>query len=190
MSNTTRNAYVKLANSKFIFHEDSHSLEVLDAVLIWTNFEGRENNFGSKAKFCNLVLNDDIFEFLKNRGWNVKTLAVDDDSEPALHFVQIKVNMDSAYPPIVSLYSEYRGKRSKTVLTNDTIQMLDHINIASADLIVNEYVSPRFPDKASGYLKKLNVIQEKVSEFGGKYDDWDDGESAQTPDISEDDIPF
>ena len=54
-----------------------------------------------------------------------------------------------------------------------TIECLDRINIESADCIINLYESKMHPGKVSGYLRKLNVIQTKESDFGGKYDEWD-----------------
>ena len=44
-------------------------------------------------------------------------------------------------------------------------------------------------------MKKLNVIQEIVPEFGGKYDDWMDNEASgapsyQTPNDDDETAPF
>ena len=50
-------------------------LSVENAVIIWTNFEGRATKFnpnGGKRTFA-LVLTEEVAEMLREEGWNVKT---------------------------------------------------------------------------------------------------------------------
>ena len=190
MSRATERAIEEVRKSEFIF-TDNHTIEVRNAVMIWTNFRGEANRFGSKARTFNLVITKELAEKLRSDGWNVKVYESSDGESEPMYFVNIKVNMDSTYPPIVTLYTDFRGHKSRKTLDEETIKELDNIRIDSCDCIINAYTSPNYPDKVSGYLKKLNVIQEREDEFGGKYDDWlesDYDDTHQTPE--DDDTPF
>lgn len=168
MSRVVERALKAVPESVFTF-KDANTLEVMNAFIFWTNFRGEANKFGNTARTFNLAINEELAEVLKRDGWRVREASFDDE---ILYFVNIKVNMNSAYPPLISLFTEFRGRRSKRALDIDSISELDRIDIQAADCIINAYVSDRFPGKVTGYLKKLNVIQEPEIDFGGKYDDW------------------
>lgn len=181
MSKTTERAVEEVKKTQFMF-KSPREIEVLNAFIFWTNFRGEANQFGSEIRSFNLALTDEAAEILAQQGWRVKEVENEDGS--VLRFVNVKVNMDSAYPPIVALYSEYRGKRTRRTLDAQSIGELDRVNIESADCLINAYSSKRFEGKVTGYLKKLNVIQEPNVEFGGKYDDWMEGDPNSS------DLPF
>lgn len=82
--------------------------------------------------------------------------------------------MESAYPPVVKLFSEYKGKKTQRVLDEESIGELDRVDIRTADCKIHSYSSKKFPGKVTGYLQTLFVVQEPNVIFGGKYDDWDD----------------
>jgi len=178
MSKTTERALVAIPESQFIF-KDNHTIEVLNAFIFWTNFRGEANKFGNTARTFNLAVNDDVAEILTTNGWRVRQYEHNGgpyDGE-VLYFVNIKVSMESQYPPIITLYSEFRGKRTRRTIDINTIATMDQISIQSADCVINAYSSKMYLGKVTGYLKKLNVIQEPDVEFGGKYDDWMDEEA-------------
>lgn len=183
MSRVVEQALEAVEKTEFIFLNE-REIEVRNAHLFWTNFSGRENRFGNKATTFNLAITPEIAEKLSERGWRVRDIDLMQDDEPigTLYFVNIKVNMKSTYPPIVTLFSEYRGERSRTTITDETIMNLDTIDILSADCVINQYESRQFPGKITGYLKKLNIIQEPSVDFGGKYDDWMNEEDENTLD--------
>ncbi len=161
---------VKESQFKFV---DDRSIEILNAHIFWTNFSGAPDRFNNTARVFNVALSPEAATILRDMGFRIRESVFEDDM---LFFVQIKVNMQSAYPPTVSLFSEFRGKKSKRVLTAESIGELDRMDIKSADLIANVYLSEMFPGKPTLYLQKLNIIQEPDVDFGGKYDDWMDEE--------------
>lgn len=173
MSKIVENALKGVQNSNFQFLDDGRSIEILNAVIFWTNFRGEANRFGNTARTFNVALSPEMAMLLREQGWRIREYPLE---EQVLYFVNIKVNMSSNFPPVISLYSDFRGKRSKRALDVESMGELDRIDIQSADCIINVYQSEAFPGKISGYLKKLNVIQEPNVEFGGKYDDWIDEE--------------
>lgn len=177
MSKVVENALKAVEDSIFNFIDDGRSIEVTNAHIFWTNFRGEANKFGNTARTFNLALSPEMAIMLRNQGWRIReSIQEYDDGNKILYFVNIKVNMNSNYPPILNLYSEFKGRRSCRPLNGESIGELDRVDIQSADCIINVYESNQFPGRLSGYLKKLNVIQEPDMEFGGKYDDWLDEE--------------
>ena len=178
MSRVVDNAIEKVRQSSFNFLDNGRTIEVLNAVIFWTNFRGEANKFGNSARTFNLAVNEEVAGMLSNNGWKVRDV-LGSDGESVLYFVNVKVNMSSQYPPRITLYSEFRGNRNPPQqLTLETVGELDRIDIRTADCLINAYSSKTFPDKVTGYLRKLNVIQEVETEFGGKYDDWLDEENV------------
>lgn len=200
MGRKTEQAYNDLSKSIFTFHDD-RTLEVINAVIIWPNFSGKPNKYGNSAKTFNLCVPSDIAAQLEADGWRVREVEIDsirdENDKPAkLHFVNIKVNMDTAYPPSVTLISCFRGKKNRRPLDAESICELDSIEFKSTtadpetgeedstgvDCIINCYESRKFPGKVTGYLKKMYVTQDEKVEFGGKYDDWEDEELGEMKD--------
>lgn len=178
MSRVIEAGLEKVKNTKFLINERG-GFEVREAYIFWTNFRGEANKFGNSTRNFNLAVTPEMGRVLLERGWRVRErelLDVNGDLVDVLYFVNIKVNMNSKNPPMISLYSEFKGIRNKRALDIETIGELDRIDINTCDLMVNAYESTQFPGKITGYLYKLNAIQEPDIEFGGKYDDWLDDE--------------
>ena len=188
MSRLIENSLEELSKSEFIFH-DNRTLEVRNAVLIWTNFQGKANRFGNTTKNFNLVINEEVKAALEQdptREFTIHSIGGEGTDDPIMYFINVKVNMTSAYPPVVTLYTDFRGQKSRNTLDDTTIKCLDDINIESADCIINLYESKMHPGKVSGYLRKLNVIQNKESDFGGKYDEWETPVNKELADANKD----
>ena len=182
MSKILETAFEEVKKSKFYF-VDKTNFEVQDAFIFWTNFSGKANQFGSVARTFNLAVPAEAASQLLALGYRVREEVVGElvdnatgKTVPAkVYFVNIKINMDSEYPPTVKLFSEYKGKKTQTVIAdNDTLAILDKADIKSCDLAVHCYMSKRYEGKCTGYLKTLYVIEEPNVVFGGKYDDWDE----------------
>lgn len=179
MANVIETGLEKVQDTHFIFDERG-GFEVRNAYIFWTNFRGEANRFGNTARNFNLAVPKEIAKDLMNNGWRIRERALYDadghETDQILYFVNIKVNMNSKRPPIISLYSEFKGERTKRALEIESVGELDRVEIMQCDLVVNAYESPQFPGKITGYLQKLNAIQVPDVEFGGKYDDWLDEE--------------
>lgn len=175
MANVIETGLEKVLETEIIFTERG-GFEARNAFIFWTNFRGEANKWGNSARNFNLAIPEEVAKILKQNGWRVRDRALYDengaDTDRILYFINIKVNMNSKNPPIVSLYSEFRGKRTKRALEIESVGELDRIDIEECDVIVNAYESPQFEGKITGYLQKLNAIQVPDIEFGGKYDDW------------------
>ncbi len=166
----------KLQTSEFYFKNDKE-IEVRNAVVFYTNFAGKPNQFGNATKNFNLAINEEVKNTLESdpsRKWNIHTVLDEETQEPVLYYINVKINMDNAYPPNIKLFTEYKGYRKTTTLDAETIGCLDGIAAESYDCTLNIYESKIRPGHVTAYLRKLYVMQIKEPEFGGKYDDWED----------------
>ena len=105
------------------------------------------------------------------------------DDDPCLFYINVKVNMDSEFPPMVTLYTNKQTtgpdgslvlKKGRVSLEDATIGCLDRTDMDRADCKLNLKESKANPGNAVFYLRQLNVIQTIVPDFGGAYEDWDE----------------
>lgn len=186
MSNFIPNCLEQLKSSEFIFNTPTQ-LEVRNAVIIWTNFEGKANRYGNTTKNFNLVISEElknILESTPNKEIKIHSIGGEGTDDPEMYFINVKVNMTSAYPPLVTLYTDYRGVKNHVALDDASIQCLDRIFIDSADCKLNLYESKNFPGHVTAYLNDLKVIQKKEVAYGGKYDAWDEPVMPVNPDLA------
>lgn len=151
------------------------NLKVENAVVIWTNFAGKPTAFnpaGGKRTFS-LVLNEEVGEILKEEGWNVKFREPKLEGDDTLITTEIVVNMDAVRPPLVKLYTKFKGRGKETDLVGDMVGQLDNIQIENIDVVVRPYNHGR-PGLYSvkGYAQEIRVIQAQDGYFDDKYADW------------------
>ena len=156
------------------------TVQIDDARIMFCNFEGRPGKFNRDGdrNFC-VLLDEDIAQAMMSDGWNIKRLKPREDDEGELPegtpYIQVSVKYTHKPPRIVLISSAGR-----TELTEDLVEMLDTVDIAKADLILNPY-SWELPDGSSGvkaYLKTLFVIineDELEKRYAGFDDPFDKG---------------
>ena len=109
-----------------------------DARIIFRNFEGKPTTFkpaGGVRDFA-LVLDDAKAEAMIADGWNVKYLKAREDVEDSEPQPYIIVTVTyGAFPPRIVLITS----RGKTVLTADSVNVLDAAEIEKLDLIIRPY---------------------------------------------------
>lgn len=155
--------------AQFTFLKDG-SLSVEGARIIWTNFSGRPTKFnaaGGKRTF-NLVLDRDTADELARDGWNVREIEPKNEGDEPLYVTEITVGFGQ-YPPKVYLIDS-RSKRMQP-LDEDSISLLDNIDIENVDVMVRPYrhgVANARGTTVKGYVKSLYVTQDN-SDFNGKY---------------------
>lgn len=137
-----------------------------DAYIFWRNFEGRETKFNDKGKrnFALAIPIEDV-QKLSEDGWNVKCREPKREGDEPLYYIQVKVQMDSLYPPNIWLVSEVSNRKTK--LDARTAKLVDTASIKSVDVTIRPYVYP--PSSicpnggVSAYLKTMYVtINEDV----------------------------
>lgn len=106
--------------------------------LIYKNFSGEEKQFNPKgSRVFSAVIEDIAFgEQLKKEGWAVRPLLDRDTGEQDAWQLPVKVNFDGI-PPRIYKVSPSTG--NQTLLSVNTVDMLDYLPIDYADLTVNPY---------------------------------------------------
>lgn len=145
-------------------------VEIEDAQLIWTNFSGKAGKFNAEGmRNFNIIIDEDTFNVLQNDGWNVRVVLPKNDSDPdtpPLYILPVKVSFGKR-PPQIQLISS-RGRR---FLDEETVGMLDFIDIKTCDVVVNPYnYNVNGKVGVSGYLKSLYVTMVE-DRFADKYAD-------------------
>lgn len=140
------------------------------ARIVFRNFVGREGQYNREGDRNFAVLLDDkkLVKQLLDEGWNVKTLSARDESEEDQPYIQVSVNYKGR-PPKIVLLSNRGGRQVRTDLGEDEVEILDWIEIANVDLILNPYewsVSGKSGIKA--YLKSMFVTMDE-DELDQKY---------------------
>lgn len=119
------------------------------------NFSGRKGQYNQEGKRnFHVFLPKDVAALMEADGWNIKWLAPREEGEEPQAHMEIKVNFHSARPPRVTLITS----RGKTQLEEDSVSMLDFVEIKHVDMIVNP--SPwevRGQTGIAAYLKSIFI---------------------------------
>lgn len=146
----------------------SNNITVDGARLIFRNFSGKETKFNAKGvrNFGWLIEDHDMAEQLAADGWNIKYLRPRDEYEEPAPWLKVSVSFDKIAPRIYLVSS-----KSKTLLDEEDVGLLDWANLKHVDLIIRPYnysVSGREGVKA--YLKTMYAVLDE-DDFDAKYQD-------------------
>lgn len=126
-----------------------------DVRIIFRNFAGREGmyNRAGDRNFA-VLLDEDLAHKLAADGWNVKLLKPREDGDEPQPYLAVTVKYDGPRPPLIKMLTS----TSSTELDEESVEMLDWVDIAQVDLVVRPYeweVSGKTGIKA--YLQSLYV---------------------------------
>ena len=146
--------------------------QIDDARIIYRNFSGIGSKFNREGdrNFSIVIPDDEIAQALLadvneyGAGWNVKIKPPREEGDTAFMHLPVKIKFNGRGPKI------YLRSGEKTVeLTEDTVHILDDIDIRSVDVDIRPY-DDQFNGKAfrSAYLQALHVTQE-IDRFAARY---------------------
>lgn len=141
-------------------------LEIEDARIIYRNFEGVASKYNREGdrNFAVVIPNEEIKDQLVNEGWNVKVKPPRDEDDSPFMFMPVKVKFNNRGPAV---YVKSGDKVNK--LSEETVGMLDEIDIQSVDLDVRPYDwDVNGKTGRTAYLQAINVIQ-NIDRFGDAY---------------------
>lgn len=141
-------------------------LEIDDAIIMWKNFEGRADKFNREGdrNFALIIPDQDMADALIKEGWNVKIKPPREDGDDPFMYMTVKVKFTDRGPT-----AYLKSGSAVNRLNEETIGMLDQIDILSVDLDIRPYdweVSGK--TGRSAYLQSINVIQQ-VDRFAERY---------------------
>jgi hypothetical protein len=141
-------------------------LQVDDARIIHRNFAGAGSEFNAEgSRNFSLVIEDrEVADALVEEGWNVK-IREREDGEPPFMFLPVKVKFNERGPAVVLISGD-----SQKELNEDTVEMLDYIDILKVDLDIRPYDWTLRGGKTgrTAYLQKMYVTQE-LDRFAERY---------------------
>lgn len=141
-------------------------LEIEDARIIYRNFEGVASKYNREGdrNFAVVIPNEEIKDQLVDEGWNVKVKPPRDEDDSPFMFMPVKVKFNNRGPAV---YVRSGDKVNK--LSEETVGMLDEIDIQSVDLDVRPYDwDVNGKTGRTAYLQAINVVQ-NIDRFGDAY---------------------
>ncbi len=145
---------------------DGNILQIEDARIIFRNFGGVASKFNREGdrNFAVIIPDEEIAHQLADEGWNVKIKPPRDEEESPFMYLPIKIKFNNRGPAAYLVSGE-----QVTRLDEDSIEMLDEIDIQSVDLDVRPY-DWEVNDKTgrTAYLQAINVRQ-NIDRFGARY---------------------
>ena len=141
-------------------------LQIEDARIIYRNFAGIGSKYNREGdrNFAVIIPNQEIADELIADGWAVKIKPPRDEDESPFMYLPVKVKFNNRGPA-----AYVKSGNSVQRLNQDTIGMLDEIDIQSVDMDLRAY-DWEVNDKTgrSAYLQAINVIQ-NIDRFGAQY---------------------
>lgn len=147
-----------------------------DVTIAFRNFTGKEDLYNREGdRNFAIILDPDAAATLERDGWNVKFLKARDEGDEPQPYIQVKVSYKNRPPKIAMVTSGMgNGKGRITYLTEDEVEMLDWVDIDTADVTLNPYewaVNGR--TGVSAYLQTLYIkIEEDYLQL--KWETWVD----------------
>lgn len=162
--------------------QEQMKFRVDDAEIFWPNFSGKPTPFKTDTSITrhrsfNVLLDKASADKLALDGWSVKCKAPDEYHDVERCFIEIIVKYrdrkgEKVKPPKIVIISS----KGQTVITEDTIDMVDDLNIKKVDLIARSYNwSVGEKSGISAYLQTMYATLDE-DELDAKYANVEDAE--------------
>lgn len=147
-------------------------LQIDDAIITHKNFEGRGDKYNREGDRNFSVIIDDpaIAEMLQNDtnkqgvGWNVKIKPAREEGDTPFMFLNVKVKFNDRGPKVYLITGDRKNE-----LDEDSVGILDDIEIESVDLDIRPYDGEMNGRPfRSAYLQGIHVVQ-KIDRFAARY---------------------
>ena len=143
-------------------------LQIDDARIIYRNFSGTQSKFNREGdrNFAVVIDDQDIAEALTEKGWNVKIKPPREEGDEPFMFLPVKVKFNERGPRVYLQNS--LGGRNRVTLDEDTVGILDNVDITNVDLDIRPYDwDVNGKTGRTAYLQSIWVTQE-VDRFASR----------------------
>ena len=140
-------------------------LQIDDARIIYRNFSGAPSKFNREGdrNFAVVIDDEDICDALVNDGWNVKIKPPREEGDNPFMFLPIKIKFNDRGPRVY-----LKTGRNINKLDEETVSILDNVDILSVDLDVRPYDwEVNGKEGRTAYLQSMQVEQEIDRLSGG-----------------------
>lgn len=144
-------------------------VQIDDARIIYRNFAGAPSKFNREGdrNFAVVIEDQDIAEALTEKGWNVKIKPPREEGDEPFMFLPVKVKFNDRGPKVYLQNS--LGGRNRVTLDEDTVGILDNVDITNVDLDIRPYDwDVQGKTGRTAYLQSICVTQE-VDRFLDRY---------------------
>ena len=144
-------------------------VQIDDARIIYRNFAGAPSKFNREGErnFAVVIEDQDIAEALTEKGWNVKIKPPREEGDEPFMFLPVKVKFNERGPRLYLQNS--LGGRNRVTLDEDTVGILDNVDIINVDLDIRPYDwDVQGKTGRTAYLQSICVTQE-VDRFLDRY---------------------
>ena len=141
-------------------------LQIDDARIIFRNFSGKPSKYNSEGdrNFSLVIPDDKTANELIKLGWNVKIKPPREEGEDPFRRLDVKVNFNDKGPVI---YLRTNGVVNQ--LDEESVGMLDNIDILSVDLDIRPYHwDVNGKTGTTAYLQSMYVTQ-RVDRFAERF---------------------
>lgn len=147
--------------------ENNGEITIEDARIIFRNFEGRKEMYNEKGDrgFC-VLLDEDAAKVLQNDGWKVKFLKPREEGDEPQAYLPVAVKYGFKDPRVIIL-----TRRGRTTLDEDTIGLVDAIDIEKVDLTVRPYNWEVRGERGVKAYLKVTYIKVREDYLDEKYQD-------------------
>ena len=144
-------------------------VQIDEARIIYRNFAGAPSKFNREGdrNFAVVIDDQDIAEALTEKGWNVKIKPPREEGDEPFMFLPVKVKFNDRGPRVYLQNS--LGGRNRVTLDEDTVGILDNVDIINVDLDIRPYDwDVQGKTGRTAYLQSICVTQE-VDRFLDRY---------------------
>ena len=134
--------------------------------IMFKNFEGRADKYNREGdrNFAVVIEDPSYAQDLNDEGWSVKCLKPRSEDEEPLYYIPVAVKMNG--------YTNVKLVTRKDIqnLDEDTVGMLDNVDVAYADLTLRPYEwNVRGESGVKAYLKTMYAVLNE-DDFADKYE--------------------
>lgn len=143
-------------------------LQIDDCRIVYRNFRGEASKFNREGdrNFAVVIPTEEMADELVEQGWNVKVKPPRDEDDSPFMYLPVKIKFNDRGP---AAYLQ-SGKNMRK-LNEDSIGMLDRIDIIGVDLDVRPYDwEVNGKTGRTAYLQSIKVVQD-IDRFAADMDE-------------------
>lgn len=133
-------------------------LQIDDARIIFRNFRGEASKFNREGdrNFAVIIPTTEMADALTEAGWNVKVKPPREEGDDPFMYLQVKVKFNERGPA-----AYLQSGRNTRKLSEDTIGILDRVDIIGVDLDIRPYrYDVNGKTGITAYLQSIKVVQD------------------------------